>query len=94
MVCTKPCPDSDSPVRTRPLKENFNPLSSSAKFRFTGKTDFLSQIKKVDQFKDLSKLTYLNGQLVLRSDMANIKDSSNHLTNEELKSYNATPCKG
>lgn len=68
-------------------------MSSSARFRFTGKTDFLSQIKKMGQFKDLDQLIYLNGQLISKSNLVNAKESSNHLTNEDLKSYNATPCK-
>jgi hypothetical protein len=74
------------------LKENFNPISKKSRFRFTGKIDFLSQIKQMEQYKNIDQLTYLNGQLMQSSEIIKSKNCSNETINEELKSYNMTPC--
>jgi hypothetical protein len=93
LICNKPEKKKEEYSTTHKLKENFNPLSKSQKFKFTGKTDFLSQIKKVKQLSNTKNLTYLNGQLIQKDDMIQTKTSTNETNNEELKSYNMTPCK-
>lgn len=61
------------------------------RFRFTGKVDFLSQVKRLGQFNKSDPPVYLNGQLVSRSEVLRPKDLNSLSTTEELKSYNLAP---
>ena len=92
MICKKKKEVPKSHPMTQKLKENFNPLSKTSRFRFTGKVDFLSQIKNIEQYKDMDQVIYLNGQLIPKSEVIKSKNISDEVTNDELKSYNQTPC--
>ena len=62
------------------LKECKNPLAKKSRFKFTGKVDFMSQLREHHSEKEIEELTYVNGQL--------FKSVSNGYTNLQTADKN------